>query len=141
MTNYNRIQCVPDLVQTRPLSLSDTMNGGIHQDSLATTLDDMKALARKDPLLAKMANNNVTLINNNINNSVNSSGSGGSRKGLNNNSNGGGGGTIVFAGSATTASASVEDNKVGANDKEKLTKAVMKVFEEYKWTPPTNVVK
>ncbi|XP_039441838.1 transcription factor SOX-10 [Culex pipiens pallens] len=117
------------------------MNGGIHQDSLATTLDDMKALARKDPLLAKMANNNVTLININNNNSVNSSGSGGSRKGLNNNSNGGGG-TIVFAGSATTtASASVEDNKVGANDKEKLTKAVMKVFEEYKWTPPTNVVK
>ncbi|XP_055585745.1 transcription factor Sox-8-like [Uranotaenia lowii] len=42
---------------------------------------------------------------------------------------------------ASMASSSVEDNKLGAGDKEKLTKAVMKVFEEYKWTPPTAVVK
>ena len=33
------------------------------------------------------------------------------------------------------------DNKVNPTDKTKLTLAVMKVFEEYKWTPPTSVVK
>ncbi|XP_058813670.1 transcription factor SOX-10 [Topomyia yanbarensis] len=135
------------------------MNSGIHQDSL--TLDDMKALGRKEHPLEKMSNgsgsvvnsannNNVALINNNNN---------GGRNNHNNNSakliiaNGNGSSignspaiqaavyASVSSAAAAAAAASIEDNKLGANDKEKLTKAVMKVFEEYKWTPPTNVVK
>ncbi|XP_055524534.1 transcription factor SOX-10 [Wyeomyia smithii] len=129
-------------------------SGSMHQDSL--TLDDMKVvvLGRKDHLVkmsngsggTNMANNNnVALIKNNNN--------GGSSNNNNNNIvNSGKGSSIICSGGgggaggsaiqvAVYATGSIEDNKLGANDKEKLTKAVMKVFEEYKWTPPTNVVK
>ncbi|XP_058446246.1 transcription factor Sox-10 [Malaya genurostris] len=136
------------------------MNSGIHQDSL--TLDDIKPVGRKERPVEKMSNgsvggvgssannNNVALITNNNSSSI--------RNVHNNNNNpkllANGNSTstnnpalqaavyaTVSSAAAAAAAASIEDNKLGANDKEKLTKAVMKVFEEYKWTPPTNVVK
>ncbi|XP_062548138.1 transcription factor SOX-10 [Armigeres subalbatus] len=108
------------------------------QDSL--TLDDMKGLgARRENLVAKMSSSGSG-VNNNNNNSMSTNNN--KLTSSNSTTNGGGGNQNVLFAMATAAVVSeIEDNKLGANDKEKLTKAVMKVFEEYKWTPPTNVVK
>ncbi|XP_062533203.1 adenylate cyclase, terminal-differentiation specific-like, partial [Armigeres subalbatus] len=107
------------------------------QDSL--TLDDMKGLgARRENLVAKMSSSGSG-VNNNNNNSMSTNNN--KLTSSNSTQNGGGGNQNVLFAMATAAVVSeIEDNKLGANDKEKLTKAVMKVFEEYKWTPPTNVV-
>ncbi|XP_055636002.1 transcription factor SOX-4 isoform X2 [Toxorhynchites rutilus septentrionalis] len=120
----------------------------MQQDSV--TLGDMKALGKKEnPIkisnvsvggggdgVNNAHNNNVALINNNNNANCSAKIVNGNRVLL-------GSGLAAQATNAfaTVSTAAVEDNKLGANDKEKLTKAVMKVFEEYKWTPPTNVVK
>ncbi|XP_062700629.1 transcription factor SOX-8-like [Aedes albopictus] len=134
---------------------SGATSAAIHQDSL--TLDDMKGLAvaaaaaRQGNLVAKMSNGSSNGVNGNSANNNNSPSTNNNNKvttNNNNNSNGAGGGgsssqNVLFAmaTAAVVSAAEIEDNKLGANDKEKLTKAVMKVFEEYKWTPPTNVVK
>lgn len=131
---------------------SGATSAAIHQDSL--TLDDMKGLAvaaasRQGNLVAKMSNGSSNGVNGNSANNSNSPSTNNNNKvTTNNNSNGAGGGgsssqNVLFAmaTAAVVSAAEIEDNKLGANDKEKLTKAVMKVFEEYKWTPPTNVVK
>ncbi|XP_053699257.1 transcription factor Sox-8 [Sabethes cyaneus] len=134
-------------------------SSSMHQDSL--TLDDMKAvLGRKDHLVKMSSgggggsvanNNNVALIKNNNNGGCNGNNNNNNNNNIVNSAklsngtgpsiicSGSGGGSAIQVAVYTTAS--IEDNKLGANDKEKLTKAVMKVFEEYKWTPPTNVVK
>lgn len=112
----------------------------IHQqDSL--TLDDMKGLGtRRDNLVAKMSNGNGSNMVN-ANSASNNNNNSTSNNNNNKVTNGSSQNNVLFAMATAAVVSEIEDNKLGANDKEKLTKAVMKVFEEYKWTPPTNVVK